>query len=95
MAHYYVDAIAEALQEFQTGIPVPNTGKTALFYHDLALSTMAKTQIFEDRYPLDYNSPTYEERKRITNNSEAENDNKTIDDAENGKYIPKGKSCTN
>lgn len=95
MFENYIDVMANALQEFQTGIPVPNTGKAALFYHDLALSTMAGTRIFEDRYPLGYNSPTYEERKRITYNREAEDDNKTIDDAENGKYIPKGKSCTN
>ena len=95
MFENYLDVMANALQEFQTGIPVPNTEKAALFYHDLALSTMAGTRIFEDRYPLGYNSPTYEERKRITYNREAEDDNKTIDDAENGKYIPKGKPCTN
>jgi hypothetical protein len=93
MFENYIDVMANALQEFQTGIPVSSTEKAALFYHDLALSTMAKTPIFEDRYPLGYNSPTYEERKRITYNREAENDNKTIDDAENGKYIPKGKPC--
>ena len=88
MFENYLDVMANALQEFQTGIPVPNTEKAALFYHDLALSTMAGTRIFEDRYPLGYNSPTYEERKRITYNREAEDDNKIIDDGENGKYIP-------
>jgi hypothetical protein len=85
--------MANALQEFQTGIPVSNTQKAALFYHDLALSTLGDTQIFKDRYPLGYNVPTYEERRRIVNNRNAEEKNITIDDAENGKYIPKGKPC--
>ena len=95
MFENYLDVMANALQEFQTGIPVPNTEKAALFYHDLALSTLGDTQIFKDRYPLGYNVPTYEERRRIVNNRTAEEKNITIDDAENGKYIPKGKSCTN
>ena len=83
----------KCIKRVQTGIPVPTTGKAALFYHDLALSTMGGTRFFKDRYPLDYNSPTYEERRRITNSLDYEDDNKNIDDAENGKYIPKGKSC--
>lgn len=83
--------MANALQEFQTGIPV-NTGATQL-YQDLAMSTLSDTQIFKDRYSSDYNAPTYQETKRITYNRKTEDDNKTIDDAENGKYIPKGKPC--
>ena len=95
MFENYMDVMANALQEFQTGIPVSSTEKAQLFYHDLALSTMGGTQFFKDRYPLDYNAPNYEERRRIVNNREAEEKNIIIDDAENGKYIPKGKSCTN
>jgi hypothetical protein len=95
MFENYIDVMANALQEFQTGIPVSSTGKADIFYHDLALSTMAGTQIFKDRYPLNYNASNYEERRRIVNNRTAEDKNITIDDAENGKYIPKGKSCTN
>jgi hypothetical protein len=93
MLENYIDVMADALQEFQTGIPVSNTGKADLFYHDLALSTMGGTQFFKDLYPLDYNAPTYEERRRITNRRDAEDNNKIIDDAENGIYIPKGKPC--
>jgi hypothetical protein len=93
MLENYIDVMADALQEFQTGIPVSNTGKADLFYHDLALSTMGGIQFFKDLYPLDYNAPTYEERRRITNRRDAEDNNKIIDDAENGIYIPKGKPC--
>ncbi len=95
MFENYIDIMANTLQEFQTGTVVSSAGKAELFYHDLALATLGGTQIFKDRYPLDYNSPTYEERRRIVNNRTAEDNNETIDDAEKGKYVPKGKSCNN
>lgn len=93
MFNSYLDVMANTLQEFQTGIPVPKDGKAEQFYHDLSLSTLQETQIFKELYPNEYNAPNYAETSRILNNRLAEDFNKIIPNGEKGNYTPKGKPC--
>ena len=53
MAQYYVDAIARALQEYQTGVPVPNGTTPNQIYLDLAWAGLNDTPIFDLTYPID------------------------------------------
>jgi hypothetical protein len=93
MFENYLDVMANTLQEFQTGVPVPEGGKAESFYHDLALSTLQETKTFIKIYPNEYNAPNYAETRRILNNRRAEDQNKIIPDGQNGNFIPKGKAC--
>jgi hypothetical protein len=93
MFENYIDVMANTLQEFQTGNPVPEGGKAEPFYHDLSLSTLWGTETFAKIYPNEYNAPNYAERSRILNNRLAEDGNKTIPNGQKGNYIPKGTPC--
>jgi hypothetical protein len=52
MANYYVDAIARALQEFQTGIPVAAGTSPQQIYSDLAWGGLYGTPVFDATYPV-------------------------------------------
>ncbi len=48
MAHFYVDTIARALQEYQTNIPVSDTSTPEQIYIDLAWGGLINTPVFDD-----------------------------------------------
>lgn len=73
MATDYVDAIARALQEYQTGIPVPFTSIPEQIYSDLAWGGLSDAPVFDATYPV--GSPS---RQRILNRYEAEQRNLPI-----------------
>ncbi|KFF18413.1 hypothetical protein B0A62_06195 [Flavobacterium hydatis] len=84
MANTYVNAIGAALQEFQTGSPVPNGGVPDQIYTDLAWGGLQEAPIFKTKFPegsLEYN--------RIVGRYNGESVNSVI----NGQ-IPVGKPCT-
>ena len=62
MANTYVNIIASALQEFQTGVEVPNGFQPHQTYIDLAWNGLLQTQIFNVAFPIGS-----AERARITN----------------------------
>ena len=62
MAISYVDIIAATLQEFQTGIPVPEAIEPQQIYKDLAWNGLRQTQIFNTMFP-----PGSSDRARIIN----------------------------
>ena len=86
MFESYLDVMANALQGFHTNVPVKT--EASQLYQDLAISTLQGTQLFEDKYPNDYNAPNYEERKRIAHTRLAEDNNTTL-----GIQEPQGKPC--
>jgi hypothetical protein len=67
IAESYVDGIARALQEYQTGVPVPEGTSPELIHSDLAWGTLQKTPIFEAIYPIGNQN-----RQRILNRYETE-----------------------
>ena len=67
MAESYVDAIARALQEYQTGVPVVDGTSPEQNYSDLAWGTLQKTPIFESIYPIGNQN-----RQRILNRYQTE-----------------------
>ncbi len=73
MATDYVDAIARALQEYQTGIPVPSTSIPEQIYSDLAWGGLSDAPVFDAIYPV--GNPN---RQRILNRYEAEQRNLPI-----------------
>ena len=83
MANTYVNAIGAALQEFQTGFPVPKGEVPNQIYKDLAWGGLQEAPIFKQKFPegsLEYN--------RIIGRYNGESVNSTI----NGQ-TPKGKPC--
>lgn len=84
MANTYVNAIGAALQEFQTGLSVPNGQVPNQVYTDLAWGGLQEAPIFKQKFPegsLDYN--------RIIGRYNGESVNSTI----NGQ-TPIGKPCS-
>jgi hypothetical protein len=73
MATDYADAIARALQEYQTGIPVPSTSIPEQIYSDLAWGGLIDAPVFDATYPV--GNPN---RQRILNRYEAEQRNLPI-----------------
>jgi hypothetical protein len=67
MATDYVDAIARALQEYQTGIPLPAISSPEQIYSDMAWGGLSQTPVFNTLYP-DGSS----DRQRILNRYAAE-----------------------
>ena len=67
MAESYVDAIARALQEYQTGVPVVEGTSPEQNYSDLAWGTLQETPIFESIYPIGNQN-----RQRILNRYQTE-----------------------
>lgn len=81
IANTYVAAIAEALQEFQPGLPLQ-------VYSDLAWSGLEKTDIFNTLYPNGTIA-----RLRILNRKRAEQVGTTIDSGTPDEQIPMGQPC--
>jgi hypothetical protein len=83
MAQKYVKTIGAALQEFQTGVPVPANQEPLEVYTDLAWGGLQEAPIFAEKFPV--GSTDY---LRIKGRYEAEGFNRTI----NGE-IAIGKAC--
>ncbi len=84
----YVDAIARALQEYQTGIPVPSTSIPEQIYSDLAWGGLNGTPVFDATYPI--GNPN---RQRIINRAACEQNGTTIDAGTPNAQIPIGTPC--
>lgn len=79
----FINIMASALQEFNTGIAVPDGTQATGFYKDVMLGTLMGTQIFKDLYPE--GSEGY---NRILNIRQAEKNNVNYRDTK-----PQGKPC--
>ncbi|MBG6060246.1 hypothetical protein IWX83_000009 [Flavobacterium sp. CG_9.1] len=88
MANYYVDAIARALQEFQTGIPVAAGESPQQIYSDLAWGGLNRTPIFDATYPV--GNPN---RQRIINRVACEQNGTTIGAGTPNAQTPIGNTC--
>ncbi|MCW4468316.1 hypothetical protein OGH69_05000 [Flavobacterium sp. MFBS3-15] len=71
MSEKYVDVVARALQEYQTGVPVPEGIHPQQIYKDLAWGGLRDTPA--------YNALSPEEQDRINNRYAAESKNTTFD----------------
>lgn len=87
IATKYVNAIAETVQEFHTGIRVEK-GMASEVYRDLALSGLYKTKYFTKTYPDDQNDVNYAARQRIIKRVHAERIGQNV-----GEIIIVGNSC--
>ncbi|KGO78858.1 hypothetical protein Q763_16370 [Flavobacterium beibuense F44-8] len=83
MAEKYVDALARALQEFQTGNPVPDNTSPSQNYTDLAWGGLKDAPIYQTTSSL-----TNEDRERINKRYASEIMNITI-----GTTVPLGDTC--
>lgn len=88
MANYYVDAIARALQEFQTGIPVAEGTSPQQIYSDLAWGGLNGTPVFDATYPI--GNPN---RQRIINRAVCEQNGTTIGAGTPNAQTPIGNPC--
>ena len=88
MANYYVDAIARALQEFQTGIPVTDGTSPQQIYSDLAWGGLNGTPVFDATYPV--GNPN---RQRIINRATCEQNGTTIGAGTPNAQTPIGNPC--
>ena len=86
MANYYVDAIARALQEFQTGIPVTEGTSPQQIFSDLAWGGLNGTPVFDATYPA--GNPN---RQRILNRAACEQNGTTIGAGTPNAQTPIGK----
>jgi len=83
LADLYVDALARALQEYDTGNPVPNDETPEEVYSDLAWGGLTGTDIFDQMHP-----PMSDSRERIEDRIFAEAFNVT-----SGEQMPQGTPC--
>jgi len=88
MANYYVDAIARALQEYQTGIPVTYFEIPQQIYSDLAWGGLNGTPVFDATYPV--GNPN---RERIINRAASEQNGTVIGAGTPNSQTPIGKPC--
>jgi hypothetical protein len=88
MANYYVDAIARALQEFQTGIPVATGASPEQIYSDLAWGGLNGTPVFDATYPA--SNPN---RQRILNRYACEQNGTQIEAGTPNEQTPIGNPC--
>lgn len=88
MANYYVDAIARALQEYQTGIPVATGSSPQQIYSDLAWGGLNGTPVFDVNYPV--GNPN---RQRILNRYTCEQNGTPIAAGTSNEQRPIGKPC--
>ncbi|WP_297332973.1 hypothetical protein [Flavobacterium sp.] len=84
MADKYVDILSRALQEFNTGIPVPENVEPDQLYKDLAWGSLSAAPIFQTTNQL-----TQQDRTRISNRYAAEILNYTVETES-----PAGVPCT-
>lgn len=83
LANKYVDIIARALQEFNTGVPVGGDETPQQVYSDMAWGGLTSTEIFNTMHPVGSAS-----RQRIEDRIFAETFNTTT-----GSQIPIGSPC--
>lgn len=88
MANYYVDAIARALQEFQTGIPVAAGTSPQQIYSDLAWGGLNGTPVFDATYPVGNQN-----RQRIINRAACEQNGWAIGAGTPNEQTPIGDPC--
>jgi hypothetical protein len=88
IANYYVDAIARALQEFQTGNPVATGASQEQIYSDLAWGGLNRTPVFEATYPE--GNPN---RQRILNRAACEQNGTTKGAGTPNEQTPIGNPC--
>ncbi len=88
MATDYVDAIARALQEYQTGIPVPNASQPNQVYNDLAWFGLVDTPVFDNMFPI--GNPNLQ---RILNRGAAEQTGNAINAGTPNAQVPIGNPC--
>ena len=84
----YADAIARALQEYQTGISVPSTSIPEQIYSDLAWGGLIKTPVFDATYPV--GNPN---RPRIINRYACEEVGRGVDQGTPNEQSPIGQPC--
>ena len=88
MANTYVEAIGAALQEFQTGIAVPNGVKPDQVYTDLAWGGLRDAPVYEKKFPVGT-----AERLRIDNRLASEQTGNTIGAGTPQQQTTIGKPC--
>jgi hypothetical protein len=88
MATDYADAIARALQEYQTGIPVPTGTSPQQIYSDLAWGGLSETPVFDVLFPQGTS-----QRQRILNRYAAEQNGTTIGAGTSNSQTPIGLPC--
>jgi hypothetical protein len=88
MANYYVDAIARASQEFQTGIPVAAGASPQQIYNDLAWGGLIGTPVFDATYSI--GNPN---RQRILNRYAYEQNGTAIGAGTPNEQNPIGNPC--
>ena len=88
MANSYVNALARALQEYQTGTPVPAATNPDQIYTDLAWGGLNDTSIFEATYPV--GNP---DRQRILNRVACEQNGTPMGQGTPNQQNPIGQPC--
>ena len=89
MATDYVDAIARALQEYQTGTPVPNNVQPDQIYSDLAYGSLQDApSVFDALFPV--GNPN---RQRILNRYACEQVGASIASGTPDAQNPIGQPC--
>lgn len=88
MANSYVSALARALQEYQTGTPVPAGTNPDQIYTDLAWGGLNGTPIFNATYPV--GNP---DRERILNRTACEQNGTPIGQGTPNQQNPIGQPC--
>jgi hypothetical protein len=88
MANKYVDAIASALQEYNTGIPLPFGTTPNQIYTDLAWAGLNKTPVFESKFTVGS-----AERERIINRLSCEASGRIVGSGTLNQQSPVGKPC--
>lgn len=88
MASEYVNAISRSLQEYQTGIPVPENQIPDQIYTDLAWGGLSKAPVFDEKFPL--GNPN---RQRILNRLAAEQTGYSIGAGTKDEQKTIGKPC--
>jgi hypothetical protein len=88
MANQYVDAIASALQEYNTGIAVPFGIQPDQIYTDLAWGGLNNTPVFDSKFPIGNI-----ERERILNRLGCEQVGRSVETGTPKQQNPVGKPC--
>ena len=88
MATDYVDAIARALQEYQTGIAVPSTSSPIQVYSDMAWGGLSDTPVFNSLFPSGS-----ADRQRILNRYAAEQIGHAVGEGTPVSQTPMGQPC--
>lgn len=88
MANFYVDAIGAALQEFQTGVALPNGVKPNQLYTDLAWGGLSHAPIYDKYF---FNKP--QEKSRIENRYSCESNGGTAGSGTPSQQTAIGKPC--